>query len=306
MKHLKQWYGEAMWYNVKQSLIACAYLAVLVCLFVYIGSIDTIVLVVFCITVILSLRGFRCFVPTQAGLYSTFLGIPYRLTRWESIAQYGILYGTRRMNYYLVFSLQGCKRSAAEAWAAGIPIASYQLSNPTKILFFPYSRRNASIIAKYFREPGFGPDCYKPATAQNSADFPQSFIYKADMYMPGWLCNSGIFLIATGCSMIILSISYNLYVLASCLLGLGALLLGILAVLGYKNQRITLLSEDEFMYRSIWGKEYRFRFRDIQKILTSTDTTTLVLPGKKIRIESMFVVSRRLSERLQQERQRLR
>ena len=92
----------------------------------------------------------------------------------------------------------------------------------------------------------------------------------------------------------------NLHLLA----GVGALaciVLGIAAFVCWKNQKIFVVSEEVFIYRTFLGKDYEYRFSQIQRAVQNTDSITLILDTGKVHIESMAILSDRLIQRIDRE-----
>lgn len=74
--------------------------------------------------------------------------------------------------------------------------------------------------------------------------------------------------------------------------------LGVISILWHKNQAVLLLSEEELLYRSLWGKVYRLKWSDLVEKRRNMDSVTLVFPQKKEHIEQIAIVSPALRKRL--------
>ncbi len=70
--------------------------------------------------------------------------------------------------------------------------------------------------------------------------------------------------------------------------------LGIL--LCYKNQRIYVISDEEFSYTTFLGNKKIYRFDEITALRKNRDSLTLFVGGGKVHIESSAVMSDRLKK----------
>ena len=75
-------------------------------------------------------------------------------------------------------------------------------------------------------------------------------------------------------------------------------LLGIIALLCWKNQAIHVISDTHFTYTTMFGNTTTYSFADIQGLRKNQDSMTLFVAGKKVHIESMAVLSDRLVDRI--------
>ena len=117
---------------------------------------------------------------------------------------------------------------------------------------------------------------------------------RADMYLPERLLAMGLVFIATGIgfggAFVITSTSWMLAV------AIGGVLLGIFALLNWKNQKIRIISDEEFEYTTILGNTHTYAFKDITGLRKNQDSMTLFIGKNKVHIESMAVLSERLVE----------
>ena len=120
---------------------------------------------------------------------------------------------------------------------------------------------------------------------------------RADMFLPVWLLVMGLLLIVFGTIIgivfAVLQISFLIIVLA-----VAMTLLGVAALLCLKNQTIRMLPNDTFEYSTFWGNKTVYRFSDIKGMKKSTDSMTLFVANGKVHIESIAIVTDRLSDRI--------
>ena len=122
---------------------------------------------------------------------------------------------------------------------------------------------------------------------------------KADMYLPVKLLAMSLVMAVLGLALAVFAV-LNLHFWA----GLGALAcigLGIAAFVCWKNQKIFIVSEEVFIYRTFLGKDHEYRFSQIQRAVQNTDSITLILDTGKVHIESMAILSDRLIQRIDRE-----
>ena len=79
------------------------------------------------------------------------------------------------------------------------------------------------------------------------------------------------------------------------LLALG---LGVALLLCWKNQTIRIISEEQFVYKTMFGREHTYNFADIQGLRPNKDSVTLFVAGEKVHMESMAVLSENLVRKL--------
>ena len=114
-----------------------------------------------------------------------------------------------------------------------------------------------------------------------------------DVYLPGWVLGLGIFLLiaAVGCA--VLSFTVSLYLLIGVVICLG---LGAAAIFCWKNQWIQVVSDREFIYSTMFGRQSRHSFSEIKDLKLNSDSISLILEDQKLHIESAAVVSDRFGE----------
>ncbi len=126
-----------------------------------------------------------------------------------------------------------------------------------------------------------------------------SDVPRADMYLPERALAMSLVYLAGGTAFGIWScIQPTRWAVAVAVIVIG---LGIALFLTWKNQTIHILSEEEFSYTTMFGKTYTYRFCDIQALRRNQDSMTLYVAGKKCHIESMAILSSRLTNRINQE-----
>ncbi|MBE6947163.1 MAG: hypothetical protein E7454_02780 [Ruminococcaceae bacterium] len=127
---------------------------------------------------------------------------------------------------------------------------------------------------------------------------------RADMFLPAWMFTVGLLCLMFGMIMgivlVVLQISVILIVLATVLV-----LLGVAALLCWKNQTIYMLPNDSFEYSTFLGNKTIYRFSEIKGIKRGSDSTTLFVGEGKVHIESIAIVSDRLAERINKQLEEL-
>ena len=120
---------------------------------------------------------------------------------------------------------------------------------------------------------------------------------RADMFLPAWLLVMGLLLLVfgmiAGIVFVVLQISALMTVLA-----VAMVLLGVAALLCWKNQTIQMLPNDAFEYSTFLGKKTIYRFGDIKGLKKNTDSMTLFVADGKVHIESIAIVTDRLADRI--------
>ena len=122
---------------------------------------------------------------------------------------------------------------------------------------------------------------------------------KADMYLPAKLLAMCLVMTVLGLGLMVFAV-LNAHLWA----GVGALAclaMGVAAFMCWKNQKIFVVSDEIFRYRTFLGKEYEYRFSQIQRAVQNQDSITLILDTGKVHIESMAILSDRLIERIDRE-----
>jgi len=120
---------------------------------------------------------------------------------------------------------------------------------------------------------------------------------RADMFLPAWLFGMGLLLSVfgtiAGIVFAVLQISTLVIVLSAVMV-----LLGVAAILCWKNQTIRMLPNDTFEYSTFLGKKTIYGFGDIKGLKKNTDSMTLFVADGKVHIESIAIVTDRLSDRI--------
>ena len=119
---------------------------------------------------------------------------------------------------------------------------------------------------------------------------------RADMFLPDKLLAFGLVLLGGGiaCGIFVL-FNFVLWAVVCAVLGI---ILGIFALLCWKNQTIHIISDDKFIYTTMFGKKRTYSFSDIQWLRKNNDSLTLFVANEKVHIESMAVLSERLIARI--------
>ena len=118
---------------------------------------------------------------------------------------------------------------------------------------------------------------------------------KADMHLPVKIAAFGLALILGAAVCATLFIIKNEIVFL--VFGIFCLGFAPFTFLCYKNQRIYVLSDEEFEYSTMFGKKTVYKFADIKSLRANQDSMTLfVHDGElhKVHIESSAILSERL------------
>ena len=114
---------------------------------------------------------------------------------------------------------------------------------------------------------------------------------KSDMYLPTRIAGSGLAMILGG---FILVAAYfinkhpvSLFIAVFCFT------IAVFALLCYKNQRVRVLSDEDFEYSTMFGNKYVYRFEDIKSLRLNKDSMTLFVANGKVHIESCAILSER-------------
>ena len=78
----------------------------------------------------------------------------------------------------------------------------------------------------------------------------------------------------------------------------ACILLGIGALMCWKNQTIRIIDEEKFEYTTFLGNKKVYAFSDIKGLIRNSDSLTLLVKDKKVHIESMAILSERLIEKI--------
>ncbi len=123
---------------------------------------------------------------------------------------------------------------------------------------------------------------------------------KADMYLPSQLMAMGMAMLIVGVGMAVGAAvrPADQYTVLLYIGGALVVLFGISALLCWKNQKVYILSDEEFTYTTFLGHTYTYRFDEIVALKRNRDSMTLVLQYGKVHIESMAVLSERFKENI--------
>lgn len=119
---------------------------------------------------------------------------------------------------------------------------------------------------------------------------------RADMFLPDKLLAMAIVFLAGGTACALFTI-FTFAIWAIIFASLG-IVLGIFALLCWKNQSIRIISDEQFTYTTMFGKTRTYSFSDIQGLRRNQDSLTLFVANEKVHIESMAILSERLVERI--------
>lgn len=117
---------------------------------------------------------------------------------------------------------------------------------------------------------------------------------RADLYLPLWMLALGIGLNIWGIFMGVLTVQK--FTPAGLLLCIAGIVIGIAAILYWRNQTVEILTPDTFRYTNPLGRKRVYRFADIRGVKRNKDSMTLILTTGKVPIESIAILSPRLAE----------
>lgn len=116
------------------------------------------------------------------------------------------------------------------------------------------------------------------------------------MYLPDKLLAMGLVFLAIGIACAIFSIfAFAAWAAVIAVLGI---LLGIAALLCWRNQMIHVISDYEFTYTTMFGRKKTYSFSQIQGLRQNQDSLTLFVADEKVHMESMAIISDRLVEKI--------
>ena len=120
--------------------------------------------------------------------------------------------------------------------------------------------------------------------------------HRADMYLPERALAMALVFFAGGTACGIYAvITHAVAAIVFAVLGLG---LGVALLLCWKNQTIRIISEEQFVYKTMFGRERTYNLADIQGLRPNKDSVTLFVAGEKVHMESMAVLSENLVRKL--------
>ena len=119
---------------------------------------------------------------------------------------------------------------------------------------------------------------------------------RADMFLPARLLAMALVLLAAGVALAVFTIiSFSAGATVAAVI---CIVLGIFALLCWKNQCIHVISEEQFTYTTMFGNTRTYSFHEIEGLRQNADSMTLFVAGEKVHIESMAIISERLAERI--------
>ena len=119
---------------------------------------------------------------------------------------------------------------------------------------------------------------------------------RADVFLPNRLLAMAIVFLAGGTACAIFAVlKFAIWAIVCAILGI---VLGVFALLCWRNQSIRIISNEQFTYTTMFGNTHTYSFSDIQGIRRNQDSLTLFVADKKVHIESMAIISNRLVERI--------
>ena len=119
---------------------------------------------------------------------------------------------------------------------------------------------------------------------------------RADMFLPDKLLAMALVFLAGGTACALFTIvKFATWAVVCAALGI---VLGVFALLCWKNQSIHIISDDQFTYTTMFGNTRTYSFSDIQGLRKNQDSLTLFVAGEKVHIESMAILSERLVDNI--------
>ena len=117
---------------------------------------------------------------------------------------------------------------------------------------------------------------------------------RADMHLPVKIAAFGLALILGGFIFIATYIINGLPI--ALIFAISCFVIAPFAFLCYRNQRIYVLSDEEFQYSTFTGRKTVYKFKDIKALRANKDSMTLFVGDGKVHIESSAVLSQRLTD----------
>lgn len=119
---------------------------------------------------------------------------------------------------------------------------------------------------------------------------------RADMFLPLKLLSFSMVLFAAGIACGVWAVfSAAVWAIIGAILGL---VLSFFAFICWKNQTIRMISDQQFVYTTMFGNEKTYSFSEIRSLKKNQDSLTLFVGEDKVHIESMAIMTERLAERL--------
>lgn len=117
---------------------------------------------------------------------------------------------------------------------------------------------------------------------------------RSDLYLPLWMLALGIGLNIWGIFMGVLTVQK--FTPAGLLLCIAGIVIGIAAILYWRNQTVEILTPDTFRYTNPLGRQKIYRFADIRGVKRNKDSMTLILTNGKVPIESIAILTQNLAD----------
>ena len=121
----------------------------------------------------------------------------------------------------------------------------------------------------------------------------------ADMYQSPRVLAIGVVVFLLGVGLGIFA-ALSLHI-AAALGAVACVALGVVAFMCWNNQKIFMITDEIFCYRTFLGNDHEYRFSQIRKAIQNSDSITLVMETGKVHIESSAILSQRLVERIDRE-----
>lgn len=119
---------------------------------------------------------------------------------------------------------------------------------------------------------------------------------RADMYLPPRLLAMSLVFLAIGMACVVFIVTqFTIWWVVG---AVCCIVLGVFALLCWKNQSIRIISDEQFTYTIMFGNTYTYNFSDIQGLRQNQDSMTLLVANKQVHIESMAILSDALVARI--------
>ena len=119
---------------------------------------------------------------------------------------------------------------------------------------------------------------------------------RADMFLPVKVLSLAPVMLIAGVVFAVIAAIKGTTALA--VLAPICIILGVAALLCWRNQKIVMLSDDEFEYSTFLGKKTVYRFDEIKMLRRNKDSMTLYVGEGKVHMESSAIFTERLLERI--------
>lgn len=121
----------------------------------------------------------------------------------------------------------------------------------------------------------------------------------ADMYQSPRVLAIGVVVFLLGVGLGVFA-AVTLHIVAA-VGAVACIVLGIGAFMCWNNQKIFMITDELFCYRTFLGNDHEYRFSQIRKAVQNSDSITLVMENGKVHIESSAILSDRLADRIDRE-----